>query len=526
MNKKFYVLLDAMAIQAYIFATNKLKIIRGSSLGLAYWQRDCRKCAAHNRGMLSVSAGGNVLAGFDCSEDADKFRKECCDSHNGYAPAGMEIAWACVKGDNQEDSKIWKSLQREIACYKAGDREAADYPPRAWPEIPGCQFCGIRPDDNNGKVDKRKSCLCCRTLYELGERSSGENSGLKVALDELDSYVRNKFPELSGFSVEMEALVKPETDGGDNDFLAAVVIDLNNMGDRIKGSVTGKGGSFEKLQGFSEKLADDIFESVTSEVAALCEQRVTSDKGKHPPIIPLVLAGDDLIFLLPGRLALEFAKNLLTNLNGKGYPACAGVALAKVKFPVNRLVLMAESLCANAKQEVRFQQAQIAENNRTLETSCALDWHLHQESSMIDPLTIRRKRFMSEENDKFVITTDRPYMLDEFEEILADIKTEDSGKALWGLSNRKLFTLYDALCQGPEATRKVLKYIFLRREAKDMSLYKTIWEKVEETDGEYPLFRKEPEEVDYKAVHSTDICDRIEVYWLAQGPQPEEAANE
>ena len=88
--KKYYVLIDAMGIQNYIFETNNLKIIAGASLALARWQKECADLKQIH---IVFSAGGNILAWSSDKELAVKFKNRVLD----MAPPGLEIAWAIVE---------------------------------------------------------------------------------------------------------------------------------------------------------------------------------------------------------------------------------------------------------------------------------------------------------------------------------------------------------------------------------------------------------------------------------------------
>jgi len=534
MEKSWYLLLDAMAIQSYIFATNKLKIILGSSRALALWQTGCRNLAKECGGEIITSAGGNILARFAAGKEALDFRIKTLEHNN--LPPEMEIAWALTERSGSDaDKDVWQRLQIEIARYKAGDRPAEDYPEKPWPEPPGCQFCGVRPADENENIEGRKICRRCRTLYKRAKtaQTDPENSGL----DQLTSWVEKEWNK--NFPDDLEKMVTFERET--RNLLAAVVIDLNNMGNRIKKLVEKQG--FSALENFSRTLEEDILDTIKESIKVLRADKNGLADNATIRLRPLVAAGDDLIFTLPARLWVDFTKKMLESLDKKGYPACAGVAIAKHSFPLNRLVLMAESLCDNAKKHLRFLKTETVDD-KTGTPETALDWHLHQESSMLDPLAVRRRQSVSNpkkdeftittgrpytlqeavrrrqsvsnpKKDEFTITTGRPYTLQEFTTLLEETKTA------WAkISNRKLFALYSALHQGPQATRELLKYTFLRREKEDMSLFEPLWKKVCTLDGRYPLW-EEQKFNDGTLVYHSAITDQLELKWLMQGPLTE-----
>lgn len=496
------VLLDAMAIQSHIFETNRLKIITGASLELDNWQSACRKKAAQLQGKVYTSAGGNVLAEFESRDIAVKFKDYCSGD---CPPPGMEIAWAVAERQPGEanDLLLWSKLQTEVARYKAGDREASAYPARWQPAPPDCLFCGIRPYDDEGLVEKKKICSRCRALYDS---AGGANSRTGIA--RLARYALNSLDGLL-FPADLEDLVT--TDNQLQDRIAAVVIDLNNMGDRIKSVVEQDG--FEGLLEYSTGLQEDILESIETVLQELSNTPGSvinnNEKEKQLCIRPLVAAGDDMIFLLPARLWSFFTSSLLRLLADRGYAACAGVAVAKHKYPVNRLVLMAEDLCSNAKQHIRYLLEKNGKQNSGIYDTCGIDWYIHQETNMTTPLEVRRRRQVIEMYDgsEYAVSTGRPFTLENFNEL-------QDKKQQWSVikSQRKLHTLYRALQQGPKQTRQTVKYIFLRKEQNDFSTYMPLWKNINICDGDYPLWSKE--RLNDRTVHFTTVADQLELYLL------------
>ena len=79
------------------------------------------------------------------------------------------------------------------------------------------------------------------------------------------------------------------------------------------------------------------------------------------PLRPIILGGDDLTFICHGKLGLYLAEKFiniwiqkanqgLNDLPAGGFSACAGVAIAKTKYPFYRTYQIAEELCSLAKE--------------------------------------------------------------------------------------------------------------------------------------------------------------------------------
>ena len=135
---------------------------------------------------------------------------------------------------------------------------------------------------------------------------------------------------------------------------------------------------------------------------------------------------------------------------------------------------------------------------------------------MVDPLSCRKRKSVTEIIDnEYAVSTGKPYTLAEFKVLLQE-------KEKWEKipSNRKLYTLYTALCQGPEKTRETLKYIFLRHD-ETRSQFQPLWDTLSDIDGDYPLWRKTVHESEDVIIHQTGITDQLELRWLMLGPMAE-----
>ena len=104
-------------------------------------------------------------------------------------------------------------------------------------------------------------------------------------------------------------------------------------------------------------------------------------KNRYLPIRPIIIGGDDITFVCPGRLGLEYAKRFIQFVskeqlldeklysNAQGYAGkifnnqnikvnnnmscCAGVAIVPAKYPFYRAYELAEQLCGSAKKKSR-----------------------------------------------------------------------------------------------------------------------------------------------------------------------------
>jgi hypothetical protein len=490
-----YVLLDAIGIQKYIFDTNTLRIIIGASQLLAKWQSRCKENWKRN---VIVSAGGNILARFETYEDAVNFKQDAI----GKAPPGIDVAWAIVKPkENQTDQQIMQELQKEVARFKCGDRESSAYDRTFFEQVePGCRYCGIRSKDGNEKLDPHAekdlpACKECRIRYAAGKKTDSKDT----AIGRLWCHVAEKGFD-PPFPSDLEELTRKEKSSEKSgeaacDLLAVAVVDLNDMGEILRLELEKNG--FEGLKHFSETLQQNI-----DQIFCKIADKIKDDKrwfghktkaaGNFLRLHPLLLGGDDMVLAMPAPLWPEFIENLLGGLAEKGYPACAGVVVAKHTFPINRLVEMAEELTGSAKSLVRFNKLQHPGDMENPENQCAIDWHVHQESAFGSPLAIRKKhfvmkgeRFPPNENigeEIIQIATDKPYSLNQFFSLI------ESKNQISKISNSKLFGLYTAIRSGTQATRDFMTYVLLRDENERLDKYEPLWNEMLNINSQWPFW--------------------------------------
>ncbi len=192
---------------------------------------------------------------------------------------------------------------------------------------------------------------------------------------------------------------------GKDGFIAVVHIDGNAMGARVSDFYAAHAGeTWEdfriRARRFSEGIQADFtaaFREMAEELAARkedWEEALGLDPGLLP-LRPVILAGDDVCFVSAGSLGLECARLFLEKLglrkngeDGKGYAACAGVAMVHRKYPFHTAYGLAEELCSNAK---RF-GAELDPEGRV----SAMDWHV-EFGQLKDSLEDIREDYITED---------------------------------------------------------------------------------------------------------------------------------
>ncbi len=143
------------------------------------------------------------------------------------------------------------------------------------------------------------------------------------------------------------------------------------------------------------------------------------------PLIPLVVAGDDLTVLCSGSKALHFTEafleefekatssnEVIRGLLQRPIGICAGVAVFKPHYPFFNGYQLAEALLKNAKQ-VKNRVGQGREGGQELGLRCcAFDFHVLHDTVHMDLDGIRRKLTVDETTHLY----SRPYLTSSFDE--------------------------------------------------------------------------------------------------------------
>ena len=401
--EKFLLKLEVSRKQAYIFSSKRLRDNAARSAEIDFvtghltrlQQRDFFKEAAgdlYDRAEnLVYTGGGHAVLQFDDEEQATAFARR-------VTKAAMER---------------FHGMELFVKCFRYDENILGDERPPAF----------LR---KTGAANLR---ALSRQLAEKKALRRNAVGQISFGVEKLNRHTFQPEPLENEWAESLEESVK-EPDGcaypsqiehlcGEDNFMAVVHIDGNGMGTRVneiynQESETDWDGLRKELDDFS-KTVDAAFKSAFRRTA----EQVAAYLAKNPetlnhtpkaslsndpppadalPIRPVILAGDDVCFVTMGNIGLECARLFLENLinpeNGKGYYACAGVALVHRKYPFHKAYKLADELCSNAKKLV----AEIREKEQKLGVS-AMDWHIEFGQLRGDLDEIRRA-YDTEDRDK------------------------------------------------------------------------------------------------------------------------------
>lgn len=416
MTKVGAILLDTRSIQKYVFSCNKLQ----TNAGASFIVDDIFK---HK--MIAVLKEEGLKQPDSNSKQKDK------DSSTEKSPIKMldddsiECEVAYIGGGNmlillrlQDDPNLEKTLEKgkeivgkwskELLLKAPGLKTGAaigtlDLATERFQESLDALYKQLKENQNTilPQVDLPYTgfTLECDTsgktadvidyTEEESRWISSEVKAKKTAFKYATEQLSKKYEDILGEKIGEKVVPKYEfvkefdslgyKDG--ESYICVVHIDGNNMGVKF-----GKCRTMQERKELSAKVANivkDSFRKVLSSIVREYDSYkdfldlTLSDSGKKIlPIRPIIIGGDDVTFVCPGRVGIVYAKRFIeavnsyellddkqykymckdmdknTTLNQK-MSCCGGIAIVPAKYPFFRAYELAEQLCSKAKEKSR-----------------------------------------------------------------------------------------------------------------------------------------------------------------------------
>jgi len=432
---------DANSVHGYVFDTTNATCIRGASTRLRGVDEDLRwgrrldlapeqiLYAGGGSGMAVLSAASAAAAEARLHEVfAEKTRIATCttaaipllEEEEGFQGRVQEVFRALARnrfltGSDAEPSVPFFALR----CAVCGHRAAAESVSRV--AVP----------------EGRPECEACRERIETGRASRR------------DGNEPSDFQDLSDRS-----------EGG---FYAVVYSDGNGVG-RLLGQLKSPLAYMRVSREIDRLLGTTVRDlagryDLTGDDEEAGEDHPRAQRGRPPGRYQLpICGGDDVVAILPGEVALPFARDLVRALQagadaspvlgGEKLGACAGVAISNVKFPIRHLLTEAEGLLKLAKRRVYADRVR-----SSLSFSVITDGSPRAES-------VTPERWARAEPE--TLLSGRPYCLEELETFSRRVRALRA--ALSDLGKSQLYILLRHAHAGPAQLRSHILYQIGRRE--------------------------------------------------------------
>lgn len=424
MGAKTLVALDTDHIKQFVFATNKLKEIRGASALLDHLNRRTMKNIAgeHKADQVYANGGGGLFLVEGDEEQARRFGEAIQQAYLEKTHGGATVSFA-TQPIPEEIENIWQSekllpymrlLYYRLAQQAACPHQESEVLP-SHPFMRPCDACGVRyaedryrgdrdDADNGGRRDsadldeqERRYCKVClakreeddRVRKRIQEIIQQEESVKQVSessedAEDIEDTEDPQDPESQKRSYTWQNIIKqlreasyhiaPDTDrptdfnklqgiSGGKDYMALIYADANGMGTAMYDVKT-----LEARKATAEMVDEAIYTAMSTAIVKHLPVDADRDTGK--PMFPfdiLMIGGDDVMVVTPADVAVDVAltlANVFREKTRESRTLSIAIILAPVKYPFGLLHELAESTLKHAKKEGAKRDLESQESTR------------------------------------------------------------------------------------------------------------------------------------------------------------------
>ncbi|MBF0502759.1 MAG: hypothetical protein HQM09_21675 [Candidatus Riflebacteria bacterium] len=458
-------MLDTVAIQRFIFSSNRLKdIVNASRMAEQFMSRDeiSRFVESQDRNII-FAAGGNALLRFSNLSEARNFTTRFSRKMIDTIP-DIEFVVKHLEFREGTAAETIKQMQKEINLEKTRRMPSVPLLGLSVTEI--CSQTGLPAsvhDDRDGCIH---TSVAARRDDKL-QRQTEERWRHLLPCRE------NNEPGLS-YSDQLDNIGRTH---GDTSLIGIIHVDGNGVGKKIEkwlNSCRNKPDEdvfmeYAAISGGLAELASSALRKTIERLALniigdkICSGHFLgfslASKDSRDlilPLRPILCSGDDITLACDGRLALSVARILLEHFDRSSVKhlgnikASAGVAIVGAHSPFSKAYNMAEELCASAKKFLR---------DEDLQDQSAMDWTLETFSSGEGALEARDRLYKTSRGETL---TQRPYLLNGagkwehqsvawlFDNVIHCFQTE------WEAFRNKVKQIPEITRQGPEVVQQTL----------------------------------------------------------------------
>ena len=481
MGQQSLVALDTDHIKQYIFATAKLKEVRGASSLLDHLNRRmmdlvalepefrAQKVYANGGSGLFLVPGNAHLAREFGQRIQREYRKK---SHDGASitfvvqelSSSVQDAW---HDDIHETLELlhYRLAERKVSCLPERIGNEQESPPEQYstemlsfpshPFMRICDGCGLHYAEGQDPSEPANYyCVVC-----LGKRS--EDHAIKDGISKLinEHADRSTIADYTPFAWEkvIKALpgtyrIPPDTERPEDfhalrgmsdgkGYLAFIYADGNGMGQMLD-----KLRTLAEVRDAAQTIDTAIYEAISAAISQ--HLPIVPRVGSTPPRFPfdlLFIGGDDMMIVTPAAPALDIAISIAQKFyQSTRYTLSVGVVLAPVTYPFGMLHKLVEDTIQFAKKhgtKIPNKQVKESEYGETRINFMVVAGSTSQEFSAVYRALHQKHFDKKKQQETHFYATLRPYTV---EELIFLLKAIREGKEK-GLGRTKLHQVREAV---------------------------------------------------------------------------------
>ena len=360
MEKRLLVSFDTDRIKEYVFATSKLREIRGASAILDELNRwDMIEKSRESKAEKIYANGGSGM--FTVPEGSAEFFIQTVEKEyrlrtltGSITGASIELPEGFTNRDPVQDHL--RKLAYRLRLKK--DENPLHQPILTHPFLRTCDSCGQQyASQSVTKPEPELLCGSCKKKREKNNEIQKDIEGITSGEAEEDVDYKlwyRLLGELARNGYEMTGKNRPE-DFGDlgeksepKNYMGLIYADGDNMGRALE-----QLENLDEVKKFSEVVDSAVYQAVHD--AIFTDLRFGD---KYFPFDILMLGGDDLVMVTTAHKTMEVAMKIVESFSkfakkglGEQFTLSVGVAIAHTKFPFSSLLRLAEQALKFSKKE-------------------------------------------------------------------------------------------------------------------------------------------------------------------------------
>jgi hypothetical protein len=455
---------DTDQIKGYVFATQKLREIRGAS-ALLDSLNEKEIVQLIGREHVVYAGGGAAMAEIPDPVRAQALIHEVERMYR-YHTSAAEITGACLEMD---DASIGFGEYARRLNYKLRIRKDEKSRRRNWltsPVVKVCESCGQYPAAHHVKQPEEDFvCNACFIKRTVSQQVRNGTFSFGSRLTELLAYARahGRWHQASIDKNTPEDFNDIGSVASPRGYIGFIYCDGNRMGALLQ-HLTQRESFSRFSEGVRRTLHEVIFDVLCHHFPTL--RPLPAEPGRH--ILPfeiIFIGGDDMMLVVAADKAMDVALSLCQGFAERTRPVLesaglvwqrehlslsSAVVLSHASLPIYHLQATAEELLKSAKRR----SLKIYEEHKT-EVGC-IDFHLVTASATEAPMLMREGDWVRRDGPITLTLTERPYTPKELEALLARIRALQTTR----FPKSKLHMLYETIV-GQSKAQSMFQWAFV-----------------------------------------------------------------